>query len=118
MFEAIGGRKFIFGILTMLVGAALATFGKGLDATAASFLVGLYTAFSAANALTTIKTLGAGESEPTAGSQQPTPTSPVIEQALNHLIAGQASTVEATQTNQATLASIQKTLIALLQTKG
>jgi hypothetical protein len=61
MFEAIGGRKFIAGLLTVAAGIAVHVMSKaGLTTELAAFLVAMYGAFSAANVAATISALKNG----------------------------------------------------------
>jgi hypothetical protein len=61
VFEAIGGRKFIAGLLTVAAGIAVHVMSKaGLTTELAAFLVAMYGAFSAANVAATISALKNG----------------------------------------------------------
>lgn len=116
MLEAMGGRKFLMVILMLGVGMGIEILGKnGLSTTMAGLIMGLYTAFSAANVVATVK------AAKTEGQEEPTPATPVdlskTEAALSHLIERNAALEQAAQTMQTSQASIQKALATLITLK-
>lgn len=118
MFEALGGRKFLMVIAMVSAAAAIEIYGKnGLSTNMAGLIIGLYTAFSAANVITTVKALaadGSAQQASEASAPQPAAPSPQVEGALAHLVQKSAENEAASQQLQASLASVQKTLVALI----
>lgn len=79
-FDKMGGRKFLMGIIVMLIGAAIEINSpKGLSTEMAALITMIYATFSASNAIVTNKQLSVQTSE--AG---PVPTNvvetPIVEQ--------------------------------------
>ena len=116
MLEAIGGRKFLMVILMLGVGMGIEILGKnGLSTTMAGLIMGLYTAFSAANVVATVK---AQKGEAPASVEPTAPIEPLdmtpITGALSHLVERNAAQEQALQTLQASQASVQKALAAIL----
>jgi hypothetical protein len=115
MFEKLGGRKFVGFTLLILAGIAIEVWGKqGLTTTMAGYLVGMYTAFSAANAVVTkmyAGSEGAVEAPPTPVVVDPTP-------ALNEIAQRQAVAEQALLTMQQSATSSQKLLAAIVARIG
>lgn len=131
MFEAIGGRKFIFGLLIIVGGALAELFGKnGLSANLVALMGTIYTIFSTANAITTIKVPpGQPVTQPTEEISVPSPmpqeenkSAPPVEverlradliPILNQIGVEFNNLNQAVQVNQQSLNTIQKILLAL-----
>ncbi len=80
IWEAIGGRKFIMSLVLIAVGTLVELkTDRGVSASFAGLLVGILGAFSAANALTTIKVPGLSDTPPT---EPVAPAAPVIDPAI------------------------------------
>ncbi len=118
MFEAMGGRKLVFGVLITLAGVALITQGK-LTAEATAFLLGMYATFAGANVIATVKALGA--------SEEPVNAEPIrimneqdmgqLKSGVGHLIERQAASEQGLQAIQGSMGSLQKAMAAILSTR-
>jgi hypothetical protein len=118
MFEAMGGRKLVFGILITVAGIALAVQGK-LTGETTAFLLCMYATFAGANALTTIKTMvtPSPQSESATTEEKPVtePTiHPQVEQALIAVMQRQQASEANLATLQESLAGVQKAMVAAL----
>jgi hypothetical protein len=58
IFDLLGGRKFVLSLITIAVGSVVFLKTGGISTELVALLVGVLTAFSAANAMTTVKTVG------------------------------------------------------------
>lgn len=128
--ETIGGRKFIGFIALIIAGITIEVAGKsGLSTTMASFLVGLYAAFSATNAAITLKGLTAGEAaQPEQAQPAAAPANEELTQqianvlsqigtALQTLQAGQARNEQALNVLQQSTSTLQKAVGTILVDK-
>lgn len=120
MFEAMGGRKLVFGLLMMAAGIGLALQGK-LTAETTAFLLGIYGMFAGANALTTIKAVASGaiqasepQPAPTQVEAAPAPVQPVVEQALMALMQRQQQADANLATLQESVIGVQKAMDAII----
>ena len=120
MFEAIGGRKLVFGLLMMLAGIGLALQGK-LTAETTAFLLGIYGMFAGANAFTTVKTASSPQpqaSEPEVTSPPQPAVDPVVEQALMALMQRQQAADDGIKAMREQLLGVQKALEAALAARA
>jgi len=118
MFEAMGGRKLVFGVLITLAGVALIIQGK-LTAEATAFLLGMYATFAGANVIATVKAMATG---PEKTDDFPSLNPQVVdnsrvEQALGHLIERQAAGEQGLNAIQGSMQSLQKAMAAILSTR-
>lgn len=132
MFDKIGGRKFIMGIVVMLIGAAIEmNRADGLSTEMAALITMVYATFSASNALVTNKQLSVQTSEGTVPTktvteeeEEPIPVNTDIDQIKQQLeqlgpLLGQFGTELASlKNNQAIhaqgLNTVQKAVSAVL----
>jgi hypothetical protein len=120
MFDAIGGRKLIFGVLITIAGVALIIQGK-LTAEATAFLLGMYATFAGANVIATVKGLAASGPEELANAE---PVRLMNEQdmrelkgATAHLIERQAASEQGLQVIQTSIGGLQKAMAAILSSR-
>jgi hypothetical protein len=113
MFEAMGGRKLVFGVLITLAGVALIVQGK-LTAEATAFLLGMYATFAGANVIATVKSMSNTETPPATPFVVDTSR---IEGALQHLIDRSSANEQGMQALQGSQQSLQKAMAAILSTR-
>ena len=121
MFDQLGGRKFVGFLFVMAAGILIEVYGKaGLSATAASFLVAMYTSFSAANVIATLKAPSSEADNSTQPNAQPAASPEAMAQvqaALVHLIDRQAANEQGLNGIQQAMGSLQKGMAAVISTR-
>ena len=117
MFEAMGGRKLVFGVLITLAGVGLILQGK-LTTEATAFLLGMYATFAGANVMATVKTMATSEKSEELPSLPPQVVdNSRMEQALGHLIERQAASEQGLNAIQGSMNSLQKAMAAILSSR-
>ena len=113
--ESLGGRKFLMAVVIIIAGTAIELIGKsGLSATMATFLVGILSAFSAANVISTVRAPAAEEAIAPPIQEPVSVPEPVEDPRIANLVEKQSTIETALEGLQKTTANIQKTLVTLI----